>query len=81
MAINNWENKTRRVQLVMQPSLYRAIRKEADECGASFNDFVCRFMNGILCNDFADIAPWESFLRKSLEQGYFAIPVDGWTHD
>lgn len=36
------ETKSRRVQLLMQPSLYARLKERAQEQGLSFNDFVHR---------------------------------------
>lgn len=36
------ETKSRRVQLLMQPSLYARLKDKAQEQGLSFNDFVHR---------------------------------------
>ncbi len=34
------EKKTRRVQLIMRPSLYKAIQKAAKKAGLSVNDYI-----------------------------------------
>ena len=34
------EKRTKRVQLVLQPSLYEKLKAEADESGMSFNNFI-----------------------------------------
>lgn len=39
------EPKSRRVQLLMQPSLHEAIKKKAEERGFSFNDYVHRILD------------------------------------
>lgn len=36
------ETKSRRVQLLMQPSLYARLKERAQEQGLSFNDYVHR---------------------------------------
>ena len=36
------EKKTKRCQLVMQPSLYAKIKAAADVAGLSFNEYVCQ---------------------------------------
>ncbi len=34
------EKRTRRLQLVLQPSLYAAVKSEADKAGISVNDYI-----------------------------------------
>ena len=34
------EKKTKRVQLIMQPSLYARLKREADEENTSFNNYI-----------------------------------------
>lgn len=34
------EKRTRRVQIVLQPSLYERAKAKAESCGKSFNDYI-----------------------------------------
>ena len=38
------EKKTKRVQLVLQPSLYEKVKAAADAAGSSFNDYCHRLL-------------------------------------
>lgn len=42
------ETKSKRVQLVMTPSLYKALKQRAKADKTSVNDFVCQFLQKIL---------------------------------
>lgn len=39
------ETKSRRLQLMLQPSLYDRIKAEADAAGISVNECICRTLN------------------------------------
>ena len=39
------ETKTRRLQLVLQPSLFDRVKKEAKKCGLSVNEYVNRILD------------------------------------
>lgn len=45
---DNKETKSKRVQLVMTPSLYKALKQRSKAEKTSVNDFVCQFLQKIL---------------------------------
>ena len=45
------EKRTKRVQLVLQPSLYEAAKGQAAELGISFNDYIHRVLTEALQGD------------------------------
>ena len=45
------EIKTRRVQLVFPPSLFRKVKARAEEANVSVNEFVCLVLDAVVHND------------------------------
>ncbi len=45
------EIKTRRVQLVFPPSLFRKVKARAEEAHISVNEFVCLVLDAVVHND------------------------------
>ena len=45
------ETKTRRVQLVFPPSLFRKLQRRAKRLNLSLNEFVCLILDAIVRND------------------------------
>lgn len=42
------EKRTRRVQIVLQPSLYERAKAKAESCGKSFNDYIHELLENAL---------------------------------
>lgn len=48
------EIKSRRVQMIMQPSLYKRIKQASEQAGLSFNEFCCRVLEQSMQNESSE---------------------------
>ena len=58
------ESKTKRVQLLIQPSLHSEAKGVAEELGISFNDFAHRAIREATFNDYIF-----DLIKKDIEEG------------
>ena len=57
------ETKSRRVQILLQPSLHRDAKAAADSMGISLNDFISRALQAAAYNDYV-----QGIIRKDTER-------------